>query len=191
MIIFTRFSVNIIRPIAWLLEVCFLFAFTFRFLLTNIFLGVGVDHEALVAMAERYFDPKDAIWHKQELFDAHLPPVDRSLAQYTGGEFRVRSEKNTQAILSYFLNCTLSADRRPLEKSARTASISESRASLHRLRRRFCAKRRFCRPLRPTVAARRRRQLQRRRPGQRNVHAPLYRRHESSSLDVQCDGNEF
>jgi processing peptidase subunit alpha len=52
--------------------------------------GVGVDHSQLVELSKKLFDVNRTIWAKQPnlLFDK-LPPVDHSLAQYTGGEFKV------------------------------------------------------------------------------------------------------
>ncbi|EPB74372.1 peptidase, M16 family [Ancylostoma ceylanicum] len=67
--------------------------------------GVGVDHNELVAAVERYFTPGTAAWEKNpEILLPKLPQVDRSVAQYTGGEVRLfiaRAFKQT-IIISLF-----------------------------------------------------------------------------------------
>ncbi|PIO77072.1 hypothetical protein TELCIR_00828, partial [Teladorsagia circumcincta] len=52
--------------------------------------GVGVDHDELVAAVQRHFAVGTAMWEKNpDLLLPNLPQIDRSVAQYTGGEMRV------------------------------------------------------------------------------------------------------
>ena len=46
--------------------------------------GVGVDHDDLVNMAEKYFITKPPIWRENNLIDPSKG-ADNSIAQYTGG----------------------------------------------------------------------------------------------------------
>ncbi|KAJ1374954.1 Insulinase (Peptidase M16) [Parelaphostrongylus tenuis] len=56
--------------------------------------GVGVDHDDLVAAVERHFQSGSTAWENNpHLLLPTLPPVDRSIAQYSGGE--VRMEKRS------------------------------------------------------------------------------------------------
>ncbi|KAE9413650.1 hypothetical protein Angca_008649, partial [Angiostrongylus cantonensis] len=49
--------------------------------------GVGVDHADLVAAVERHFRSGSSTWEKNpDILLPKLPPVDRSIAQYSGGE---------------------------------------------------------------------------------------------------------
>jgi processing peptidase subunit alpha len=51
--------------------------------------GVGIDHETLVTLVDKYFNPTNAAWKMDpSLLLSHLPPIDKSVAQYTGGEYR-------------------------------------------------------------------------------------------------------
>lgn len=49
-----------------------------------------MDHSQLVDLSKELFDAKNTMWVKEPsvLFN-ELPAVDHSLAQYTGGEFKV------------------------------------------------------------------------------------------------------
>lgn len=52
--------------------------------------GIGVDHNLLVLAAEKLFNASEAIWASDSsLLLNKEPPVDNSVAQYTGGEKRV------------------------------------------------------------------------------------------------------
>ena len=52
-----------------------------------------MDHDELLAAVERYFQPGTTAWEKHpEILLPKMPKVDRSVAQYTGGEVRVRRE---------------------------------------------------------------------------------------------------
>ncbi|KAI6205009.1 hypothetical protein M3Y94_00743200 [Aphelenchoides besseyi] len=60
--------------------------------------AVGVNHERLVEWCERLFDTKNTIWSRNDqLLVDKLPPVDRSLAQYTGGELRQKRDLSRMA----------------------------------------------------------------------------------------------
>lgn len=55
-------------------------------------LGVGVDHDYLVEAGKKYFSFAESSWAKHPAFVLNpLPPVDHSIAQYTGGDVRVSS----------------------------------------------------------------------------------------------------
>ncbi|VDK51206.1 unnamed protein product [Cylicostephanus goldi] len=55
--------------------------------------GVGVDHDELVSVVERYFSPGTANWEKHpEILLPMMPKLDCSVAQYTGGEVRVGTD---------------------------------------------------------------------------------------------------
>ncbi|VDO31795.1 unnamed protein product [Haemonchus placei] len=61
--------------------------------------GVGVSHEELVAAVQRHFEPGTAMWDKNpDLLLPNLPQIDRSVAQYTGGEMRIQKDLSTLAI---------------------------------------------------------------------------------------------
>jgi len=61
--------------------------------------GVGVDHNALKAAAEKLFDPTKTSWAEDpSLLLPSLPPVDKSVAQYTGGEYRVARDLSKIAL---------------------------------------------------------------------------------------------
>ncbi|XGW31807.1 hypothetical protein V3C99_010184 [Haemonchus contortus] len=61
--------------------------------------GVGVSHDELVAAVQRHFEPGTAIWDKNpDLLLPNLPQIDRSVAQYTGGEMRIQKDLSTLAI---------------------------------------------------------------------------------------------
>ncbi|KAI6229949.1 Alpha-MPP [Aphelenchoides fujianensis] len=60
--------------------------------------AVGVNHERLVDWAQNLFDPQDTRWARDpSLIAGQLPPVDRSLAQYTGGEYREERDLSKMA----------------------------------------------------------------------------------------------
>lgn len=52
--------------------------------------GVGVDHDELVRYAEKYFT-MPATWEMETLKNSSVNTVDKSIAQYTGGEVKVSS----------------------------------------------------------------------------------------------------
>lgn len=54
--------------------------------------GVGVDHDELVKYVEKYFS-MDSTWNLEPLKNASINTVDNSVAQYTGGEIKVRSNQ--------------------------------------------------------------------------------------------------
>ncbi|KAK5984591.1 Mitochondrial-processing peptidase subunit alpha [Trichostrongylus colubriformis] len=61
--------------------------------------GVGVDHDAMVAAVERHFGAGTAMWDRNpEVLLPELPQVDRSVAQYTGGEMRIQKDLSTLTI---------------------------------------------------------------------------------------------
>ncbi|WKY04173.1 hypothetical protein Q1695_005280 [Nippostrongylus brasiliensis] len=61
--------------------------------------GVGVDHDEFVAAVERHFKPGTAAWEKNpEILLPKLPPLDKSVSQYTGGEVRINKDLSTLAI---------------------------------------------------------------------------------------------
>ncbi|KAK6759508.1 hypothetical protein RB195_021224 [Necator americanus] len=61
--------------------------------------GVGVDHDELVGTVERYFVPGTASWEKNPaILLPKLPQLDRSVAQYTGGEVRIEKDLSTLAV---------------------------------------------------------------------------------------------
>ncbi|XP_045195947.2 mitochondrial-processing peptidase subunit alpha-like [Mercenaria mercenaria] len=47
--------------------------------------GVGMDHDMLVSMAEKYFTPKSPIWTENKTVIDPSKGMDDSIAQYTGG----------------------------------------------------------------------------------------------------------
>ncbi|KJH41216.1 peptidase M16 inactive domain protein [Dictyocaulus viviparus] len=61
--------------------------------------GVGVEHSDLVAAVERHFEPGTSTWAKNpNILLPELPPIDRSIAQYSGGEVRVEKDLSTLAV---------------------------------------------------------------------------------------------
>ncbi|KAK6051195.1 peptidase M16 inactive domain protein, partial [Cooperia oncophora] len=61
--------------------------------------GVGVNHDELVAAVQRHFGVGTAMWDKNpEVLLPKLPQIDRSIAQYTGGEVRIQKDLSTLAI---------------------------------------------------------------------------------------------
>lgn len=55
------------------------------------FLGVGVEHDLLVNIGESLFRNQKPIWEENpKCLLEKIPPKDVSLAQYTGGELRVK-----------------------------------------------------------------------------------------------------
>uniref|UniRef100_A0AC34GVL3 Mitochondrial-processing peptidase subunit alpha n=1 Tax=Panagrolaimus sp. ES5 TaxID=591445 RepID=A0AC34GVL3_9BILA len=61
--------------------------------------GVGVDHDELVTLVDKYFNPSNAAWKMDpSLVLSHLPPIDKSVAQYTGGEFRCVRDLSKMAL---------------------------------------------------------------------------------------------
>ncbi|VDM48713.1 unnamed protein product [Toxocara canis] len=61
--------------------------------------GVGVDHEVLVDAARELFDSSKTVWAKDSSLLLHNePPVDRSAAQYTGGDKRVVKDLSNMAL---------------------------------------------------------------------------------------------
>lgn len=61
--------------------------------------GVGIDHDWLVDAAKKLFDPRESTWsqHPERLLK-NIPPLDDSLAQYTGGEIRVEKDLSQMAL---------------------------------------------------------------------------------------------
>lgn len=50
------------------------------------YVGVGMDHDTLVGAAEKAFVRDQPIWDKKPDISQGKPtPIDRSIAQYTGG----------------------------------------------------------------------------------------------------------
>lgn len=50
--------------------------------------GVGVDHDELVKYVEKYFT-MESTWELESLKNTSISAVDKSVAQYTGGEIKV------------------------------------------------------------------------------------------------------
>uniref|UniRef100_A0A1I7XEW0 Alpha-MPP n=1 Tax=Heterorhabditis bacteriophora TaxID=37862 RepID=A0A1I7XEW0_HETBA len=62
-------------------------------------LRVGVDHNELVKIVERHFDVNTTTWAQHpNLLLEKLPPIDKSVAQYTGGEVRIEKDLSTLAV---------------------------------------------------------------------------------------------
>jgi mitochondrial-processing peptidase subunit alpha len=47
--------------------------------------GVGVEHDELVRLVEKYFVEKPPTWQNEQIEDRGANSVDTSVAQYTGG----------------------------------------------------------------------------------------------------------
>ncbi|KAH7695171.1 peptidase M16 inactive domain-containing protein, partial [Aphelenchoides avenae] len=61
--------------------------------------GVGVDHDYLVEAGKKYFSFAESSWAKHPAFTLNpLPPVDHSIAQYTGGDVRVNRDLSRMAL---------------------------------------------------------------------------------------------
>uniref|UniRef100_A0A0N4UWZ1 Alpha-MPP n=1 Tax=Enterobius vermicularis TaxID=51028 RepID=A0A0N4UWZ1_ENTVE len=61
--------------------------------------GIGVDHNLLVLAAEKLFNASEAIWASDSsLLLNKEPPVDNSVAQYTGGEKRISKDLSSVAL---------------------------------------------------------------------------------------------
>uniref|UniRef100_A0A7E4VEN8 Mitochondrial-processing peptidase subunit alpha n=1 Tax=Panagrellus redivivus TaxID=6233 RepID=A0A7E4VEN8_PANRE len=61
--------------------------------------AVGIDHDALVATAQRCFDPAQTSWALDpSLCLPKMPELDNSVAQYTGGEHRVVRDLSKMAL---------------------------------------------------------------------------------------------
>ncbi|KRZ54119.1 Mitochondrial-processing peptidase subunit alpha [Trichinella nativa] len=55
--------------------------------------GVGVDHDQLIEACNEYFEQNVPVWKRRpELLLRQIPDVDRSTAQYTGGEIRIEKD---------------------------------------------------------------------------------------------------
>ncbi|CAD5234247.1 unnamed protein product [Bursaphelenchus xylophilus] len=55
--------------------------------------GIGVDHDFLVSLGKQFLDPTDTTWGKHpSQLHKDLPVVDKSLAQYTGGIFKLEKD---------------------------------------------------------------------------------------------------
>uniref|UniRef100_A0A0K0D8P9 Peptidase_M16_C domain-containing protein n=1 Tax=Angiostrongylus cantonensis TaxID=6313 RepID=A0A0K0D8P9_ANGCA len=64
--------------------ITFPYSYSVRFVV-----GVSVDHADLVAAVERHFRSGSSTWEKNpDILLPKLPPVDRSIAQYSGGEVK-------------------------------------------------------------------------------------------------------
>lgn len=57
--------------------------------------GVGVDHDRLVEAAEKYFVDEQPIWQSDSslVSKKYNTPIDKSIAQYTGGIIQVNTKK--------------------------------------------------------------------------------------------------
>lgn len=61
--------------------------------------GIGIDHDWLVDAAKELFDPRESTWVQQpERLLKNIPPLDDSLAQYTGGEVRIEKDLSQIAL---------------------------------------------------------------------------------------------
>lgn len=61
--------------------------------------GVGVEHDFLKNIAEKLFDPRTSAWEEDpSLLMTNMPPLDQSVAQYTGGEYRVKRDLSQMAL---------------------------------------------------------------------------------------------
>ncbi|KRY18299.1 Mitochondrial-processing peptidase subunit alpha [Trichinella patagoniensis] len=55
--------------------------------------GVGVDHDQLIEACNEYFEQNVPVWKRRpELLLRQIPDVDKSTAQYTGGEIRIEKD---------------------------------------------------------------------------------------------------
>ncbi|KRY36078.1 Mitochondrial-processing peptidase subunit alpha [Trichinella spiralis] len=55
--------------------------------------GVGVDHDQLIEACNEYFEQNVPVWKRRpELLLPQIPDVDKSTAQYTGGEIRIEKD---------------------------------------------------------------------------------------------------
>ncbi|KAK7095091.1 mitochondrial-processing peptidase subunit alpha-like [Littorina saxatilis] len=55
--------------------------------------GVGMEHETLVELCQRHFvQEKSAIWEEKKEFAGVAKPVDKSIAQYTGGLISIEKD---------------------------------------------------------------------------------------------------
>ncbi|KAI1727337.1 peptidase m16 inactive domain-containing protein [Ditylenchus destructor] len=61
--------------------------------------GVGVEHELLEEAGKKFFSEHDSVWAKNPQVLLHdTPPLDNSLAQYTGGEVRIKRDLSQMAL---------------------------------------------------------------------------------------------
>ncbi|KAF7630936.1 hypothetical protein Mgra_00008805, partial [Meloidogyne graminicola] len=61
--------------------------------------GIGLDHEWLIDAAKELFDPRESTWAEQpDRLLKNIPPLDDSVAQYTGGEVRVEKDLSQMAL---------------------------------------------------------------------------------------------
>ncbi|KAK6112005.1 Peptidase M16 inactive domain family protein [Brugia pahangi] len=61
--------------------------------------GVGVDHDALVSLSRELFDDSKTAWAEDpSLLLEKMPPLDDSLAQYTGGEKLIAKDLSSLAL---------------------------------------------------------------------------------------------
>lgn len=61
--------------------------------------GVGIDHGSLVTLVDKYFNPTKTAWKLDPtLLLPHLPSIDKSVAQYTGGEFKMVKDLSKMAL---------------------------------------------------------------------------------------------
>jgi len=61
--------------------------------------GVGVEHSELVNLSKELFNATNTAWAKApHLLVDKLPPVDHSIAQYTGGEFKKERDLSNMAL---------------------------------------------------------------------------------------------
>lgn len=62
--------------------------------------GVGMEHDALVSVAEKYFGNVKPSWNEDSRLIAQTKGPDQSMAQYTGGIIKVSTEDFAPTITS-------------------------------------------------------------------------------------------